>query len=142
MKTKLSFLLLGGIAVLFAILSVGCPPLPVTPIPDASDAQVDDSGDAMLDAQDAADASSDASDSADAADSMLTDGARLSVYARACMNLRARGCAVGFKFDGGQSCEELLLHTAGGAFDMKPECLASAKDAAAVRACKTVKCSP
>jgi len=59
----------------------------------------------------------------------------------ACDALARVGCPEANQVDGGDDCYTVLEHAQSSRkFDLKPACVAAAKDAAGVRACKTVRC--
>jgi len=101
-----------------------CPPSPTPPAPPEAGA------DASLIVPDAA---------------PLVDAAPVAVDAgpstpcsRACANMAALGCSEGTALNCASTCEKAQSTRI---IDMKPDCLASAKDKAAVRACtSSVKC--
>ncbi len=119
---------------LFAVVClVGCPtPTPVNPGPDAADAVAPPQP---------IPSAPDASQSIVDAAPMPVAEAGGSACQLACANLRSFGCKEGDPTGKGDGeCEKVCDHTSTGAFSIKPDCLAAAKSAAAVRACGTVRC--
>lgn len=115
------------LAIFFAYSTLGCPPTPspVTPTNDASDAALPILTDATGPL---------APDDADAAGSK-------SACARACVKLASLGCPEAQTPEGGLSCSLVCSNAdANGHFDLKPACIAAAKDVAAVRKCGSVRC--
>ena len=105
-----------------------CPPAPNPPAPqDGGSAVVDAGGaDASLPASDAAPAPADAAP------------APLTACGKACVNLAALGCSEGSAANCASTCDKAQSARL---TDMHPDCLAAAKDKAAIRACgPAVKC--
>lgn len=60
--------------------------------------------------------------------------------AKACSNLRARGCLDGFRRPGEDSCYVVCKRAEESMMDLKTGCVAKAETIAAIRACGTYRC--
>lgn len=123
-------LLMGAsLAIFFAYATAGCPtPAPKPPPHDASDAS---------------DAPFDAGFDGPVPEGEPDAALKYPACAAACAKMaeKAIDCPEAAKPDGGKTCYRLCADAEeSGKFNLKPACIAGAKDVAGVRACGTVRC--
>ena len=113
-------------------LLAGCPKCPSAPVADAWDSS------GIVDFTDAGDAPIVISD----ATVEFLDGAKKNASCvKACAKLAEFGCPEGKAPDAGDSCYFVCANAeASGKFGLKPDCIAAAKTAVELQACKTVRC--